>query len=82
MRTTLSLDEDVAALLEKVRKAKGISFKQAVNEALRTGLRHLTTPSPRRRRVYTRSVNLGRCFIGELDDVSEALASGEGEAFQ
>ena len=35
MRTTLSLDDDVAALLEKVRKAKDASLKEVVNAALR-----------------------------------------------
>jgi len=38
MRTTLTLDPDVAALLKK-RVAKGdVSFKQAVNDAMRKGL--------------------------------------------
>lgn len=80
MRTTLTLDEDVAALLEKTRRAKGLSFKQIVNEALRAGLRQLATPGQRRHRFKT--PDLGRCLIGALDDVSEALATGEGEAFQ
>jgi len=82
MRTTLSLDPDVAALLDKVRKAKGLSFKQAVNEALRTGLTQLTTPGPRRTGFHTGNVDLGRCLIGNLDDISEALAASEGEDFQ
>jgi hypothetical protein len=82
MRTTLTLDEDVAALLEKTRRAKGLSFKQIVNEALRAGLRQLATPGQRRRRFKTPHADLGRCLIGGLDDVSEALATGEGEAFQ
>jgi hypothetical protein len=82
MRTTLSLDPDVAALLEKVRKTKGLSFKQAVNQALRTGLAQLTAPSPFRTEFHTANVDLGRCLIGNLDDISEALAAGEGEAFQ
>ena len=38
MRTTLSLDDDVAALLERVRKAKDASLKEVVNAALREGL--------------------------------------------
>jgi hypothetical protein len=82
MRTTLSLDPDVAALLEKVRKAKGLTFKQAVNEALRTGLTQLTTPGPRRARFRTGNADLGRCLIGNLDDIPEALAASEGEDFQ
>jgi hypothetical protein len=82
MRTTLSLDDDVAALLDKVQKAKGLSFKQVVNEALRVGLRHLTTRTPHRSKFHTGKADLGRCLIGSLDDVSEALAAAEGETFQ
>jgi hypothetical protein len=82
MRTTLSIDDDVAALLEKIRKAKKLSLKQAVNEALRAGLRDLSTPPRRRHRPYTEKSDLGRCLIGNLDDVSEALAAAEGESFR
>ena len=38
MRTTVTLDPDVACMLEKVMKDRGISFEQAVNDAVRTGL--------------------------------------------
>ncbi len=83
MRTTSTLDDDVAALLEKTRRIKGLSFKQIVNEALRAGLRQLTTtPGKRRHRFKSPHADLGRCLIGSLDDVSEALAAGEREAFQ
>ena len=82
MRTTLSLDPDVAVLLEKVRKTKRLSFKQAVNQALRAGLMQLTAPSPHRASFPTDTVDLGRCLIGNLDDISEALAAGEGESFK
>jgi hypothetical protein len=82
MRTTLTLDDDVAALLEKTRQAKGLSFKQVVNEALRAGLRQLTSPGRRRQKFRTAHVDLGRCLLGSLDDVSEALSAGEGEAYQ
>ncbi|HSZ79012.1 MAG TPA: CopG family transcriptional regulator [Chthoniobacterales bacterium] len=82
MRTTLTLDEDVAVLLEKARRAKGLSFKQIVNEALRVGLSEVSTPGHRRHRFKTRHADLGRCLIGSFDDVSEALAASEGEAFQ
>ena len=82
MRTTLTLDEDVAVLLEKVRKARGLSLKTVVNIALRTGLRELTTPDRRRRRFRTNRAELGRCLIGSLDDIAGALAIGEGEAFK
>ena len=38
MRTTLTLDPDVAAMLKKAVARSDVSFKQAVNEALRRGL--------------------------------------------
>ena len=83
MRTTLTLDDDVAVLLEKTRRAKGLSFKQIVNQALRAGLGQMTSPGGhRRQRFKTRQADLGRCLIASLDDVSEALAIGEGEAFR
>jgi Arc/MetJ family transcription regulator len=82
MRTTLTLDDDVAVLLERVRRARGLSLKKAVNIALRTGLRELTTPERRRRRFRTTGTDLGRCLIGGLDDIAGALAIAEGEAFK
>lgn len=37
MRTTLTLDPDVAARLERMTKERSISFKEAVNATLRAG---------------------------------------------
>ena len=82
MRTTLTLDDDVAVLLERVRKARQLGLKEAVNEALRHGLKEMTTPSQPSKVSQTRSVSLGRCLLGNLDDVSEALAIAEGEDFR
>lgn len=82
MRTTLSLDDDVAAALERLRKARKLSLKAAVNETLRRGLAQMSTPPPPRARVRTRAVSLGRCLIGNVDNVSEVLARAEGESFR
>lgn len=38
MRTTLTLDEDVAAGLRRLVQERGVSFKAAVNATLRRGL--------------------------------------------
>jgi hypothetical protein len=79
MRTTLTIDEDVAALLERVRKSKKASLRSVVNDALRQGLKEMARP-PRRGKPYaTRSVELGRCLLGNLDDISEVLDIAEGE---
>jgi len=82
MRTTLSLDDDVAAQLERVRSARGGSLKETVNAALREGLQRLERPPERQQRRYTRSVSLGRPRIGAVDNVAEVLAVVEGDAFR
>lgn len=42
MRTTLTLDDDVAALIEDERRRTGESFRAAVNRLLRRGARGAT----------------------------------------
>ena len=44
MRTTLTLDPDVPAALERWKEARGLSLKVAVNEAIRYGLKALEGP--------------------------------------
>lgn len=50
MRTTVTLDADVESLLRKTMKERGVSFKQALNAAVRSGLRQ-TKPDGNRRFV-------------------------------
>lgn len=38
MRTTVTIDPDVEALLNRAMKQRGVSFKEALNTALRAGL--------------------------------------------
>lgn len=38
MRTTITLDADVSVLVEKAMKNRGLTFKEAVNDALRRSL--------------------------------------------
>ena len=47
MRTTVTLDEDVARQLEQLTHEQRISFKEAVNSTLRKGL-----SGSRQRRAY------------------------------
>ena len=82
MRTTLSLDDDVAATLERLRRSRRISLKRLVNEALRRGLDDMGRPRRPRQAVRTRAVALGRVQIAGIDNVGEALAIAEGESFK
>jgi class 3 adenylate cyclase len=79
MRTTLTLDPDVAARLESLQRERGVPFKVIVNDTLREGLKQFQQASPRRKVFRTPTVSLGRCLIGNLDDVAEVLAVAEGE---
>jgi predicted transcriptional regulator len=72
MRTTLSLDDDVAALLEQMRKARDTTFKQIVNDALREGLARLNSPAEARE-FRTQPVDLGSCYYPNLDNIWEVL---------
>jgi len=43
MRTTVTLEDDVAALLRQAMARRGTGFKEALNEALRIGLTGATS---------------------------------------
>ena len=82
MRTTLTLESDVAAALERFRDREGHTLKDAVNRALRRGLRDLEAESEPRSTYRTVAVDLGRCLVGSVDDVAEVLAIAEGEDYR
>ena len=82
MRTTLTIDDDVAATLEQLRRSRDASLKDLVNEALRRGLRDMGTRPKRREPFRTRSVDAGALLIPNIDNVAEVLAVVEGEAFK
>lgn len=44
MRTTVTLDSDVELKLQALMRARGLTFKEALNSALRTGL-DITRPA-------------------------------------
>jgi hypothetical protein len=82
MRTTLTLDDDVAVALERLRRAGDASLKDIVNDALRRGLSDLTTRPKQREPFKTQGVALGRLRLPSIDNISESLAVAEGEAFK
>ena len=56
MRTTLTLDPDVEALVRRLMAERHLTFKAAVNEAIRAGLRPGT---PRQGPGRTRTFAMG-----------------------
>jgi hypothetical protein len=79
MRMILTLDEDVAAILERLRKRRDVSLEQLVSEALRRGLKEMTAPAKPREEFRTRSVDLGRLRIPGIDNIGEVLDAVEGD---
>ena len=82
MRTTLTIDPDIAIELDRLRRERKASFKALVNEALRRGVREMTVPPKKQKRFRTRSMDLGRCLIDNLDNIAEVLAFAEGDDFR
>lgn len=76
MRTTLSLDDDVARLLAKEARRSGSSFKAIVNHYLRLGL--MASPRPKQRIFRVKPRNLGLPAALGYDNVEELLDRLEG----
>lgn len=77
MRTTLTLDEDVAARLEAEARRTGHSFKQTVNDLLRFALR-ARRKEQRRRAFEVTPRDLGLRPGLAYDSVSDLLEQVEG----
>lgn len=74
MRTTLTIDNDVAALVERERQRTGETTRQVINRLLRQGLQR----GSRRSRPVDLPVLPGRPRV-EITDVSTALAVEDDE---
>ena len=84
MRTTLTIEEDVAVRLEELRRETGATLKDVVNRALRAGLERIDhKEEPKKKRPFrTRPVSVGRCLVPSLDDVTAVLEWAEGPHFK
>jgi hypothetical protein len=80
MRTTLTLDDDVAAKLKAEARRGGRPFRDVVNETLRRGLAsQRATSQPHPFKVAAR--DLGELRPGlSLDNVAELIEQLEGSA--
>lgn len=78
MRTTLTLEDDVAALLKRVQEESKESLKEVVNRALREGLQRLDQPVAAREPYRTKVHDAGECYFPNLDNIHEVLDEVEG----
>jgi hypothetical protein len=78
MRTTLTLDPDVAADLKRRARKTGKAFRQVLNDAVRAGLRAQDTPPARPYRL--KPVSMGGPLPGvNLDKALQLAADLEDE---
>ena len=74
MRTTVTLDDDVAAAVGRLRRERGLGVSEAINELVRAGL-----AVKRQRRPYRhRSVRLALAI--DVTNVAEAVEQLDGPA--
>jgi hypothetical protein len=74
MRTTLTLDEDVAAALARRRAERGTGLRQEVNELLRAGLAATSQPSTDQGEAYELpTFDPGRALIADHRALKELL---------
>ena len=76
MRTTITLDPDVQALIRSAMKERGISFKEALNSAVRAGL---TRAKQRRGYFVQKAFSLGREPNFRWDKALQTAAGMEDE---
>ena len=78
MRTTLTLDPDIAAKARRGAAQLHKPFKEVINAALRVGLDEiLAPPAAKPYRTKPRPLGLRQGF--SYDNISELIAAAEGE---
>ncbi len=77
MRSTITIDDDVSALVKQEMRKSGRSFKEVVNERLRLGF--ATTKQPVRKPFKVKPINLG---LPHYDKVEELLERLEGPDYR
>jgi len=75
MRTTVTLDPDVEALLRNRMRERGVSFKEALNQAIRAGL--AVVPRGTTRQYVQRTYHMGFRPEVALDQALSLAASAE-----
>ena len=73
MRTTVTLDPDTEQLIRRRMRERGQTFKEALNDAIRSGTAAAASPAPFRTEVASMGesrVNLDRALqlVGDLED--------------
>ena len=81
MRTTLTIDDDIAVHLAEIRAGDGERFKTLVNRVLRVGLAALRSEESRApARKFSTKTHRAKCLLPDgIASTHDMLAFAEGE---
>ena len=78
IRTTVTLDDDVAARVKRESQSRGASFRDTLNDLLRAALLGVNNKPPRRT-LKIKPTHLGHKPGLNYDNIESLLEYGEGE---
>jgi hypothetical protein len=78
IRTTVTLDDDVAARVKRESQSRGASFRDTLNDLLRAALLGAGN-QPRRRTLRIKPTRMGYRPGLNYDNIESLLEYGEGE---
>ncbi|MFJ2030216.1 ribbon-helix-helix protein, CopG family [Streptosporangium sp. NPDC087985] len=73
MRTTVRLDEDVVAAIERLRHERHIGLSEALNELVRAGMRARPERRPFRQRTQAMGLRVDVSNVAEALDLLDGL---------
>jgi hypothetical protein len=80
MRTTVSIRDDLALELERLRKERDLTFKQVLNEAVERGVVEMRQkPKEQRKPFRIKTFDLGRPLFNNPEELKELITHIEEE---
>jgi Arc/MetJ family transcription regulator len=76
MRTTVTLDDDVAAAVEQLRRAAGLGLSDAINQLVRQGLKAPKRTSPFVQRTRPLGLRIDVSNVAEAIEILEGSQAG------
>ena len=75
MRTTVSLRDDLALELERIRKERELTFKDILNEAVEQGVIHMQGNANKDRKPFKiRTFDLGKPLFRNAEELKALIA--------
>ncbi|MGH9129284.1 MAG: CopG family transcriptional regulator [Acidimicrobiales bacterium] len=76
MRTTIELDDDVVAAVDRIRQERSLGLSRAVNELIRAGLVAPTRSVPFRQRTHRMGLRMDVANVAEVLDLLDEGPEG------